>query len=257
MRRTDDSGPAGSRQPKHDRLTSPIPHRRAIPDVPGVLLSRPNRFLGIVRLEDGREVEAHIADRGRLEDILYPGAKVRLAPASGPARRTAHTLLLARSSGVWVCVDPAGANHLVGTLLERSLLPLPAFRDIRPEARRGGSRFDFRLELADGSSLFLEVKSAGAARGGVALFPDAPSARGARHCLELAALAREGEQAAIVLVAQRGDAEAIAPHPVDPAFRTALLEAASAGVRILGVSFSVDVEGFTYQGQIPILWEAA
>jgi sugar fermentation stimulation protein A len=43
-------------------------------------LERPNRFLAMVEL-DGRREEAHVPDPGRLEELLVPGARVRLRPA--------------------------------------------------------------------------------------------------------------------------------------------------------------------------------
>lgn len=244
-----------ARQGAADALPSAelwIPHRRGAPTIPGVLLERPNRFLGIVRLQDGSVVEAHIADRGRLEQVLAPGAEVRLAPASGAKRRTAFSLLLARSGEVWTCVDPAGANYLVRALLEAGRPPLPVPRAIRQEVRSGQSRFDFSLDLGDGETLWVEVKSAGVAEDGVGLFPDAPSVRAARHCRELAALSAQGQPGMIVLVAQRADAQAIAPHPVDPDFAVALAEAKAAGVRVLGVGFAVEERGFLYRGELPV-----
>lgn len=217
------------------------------------LLERPNRFLGVVELESGEVVEAHIADRGRLEEILYPGAEVMLSPATGVGRRTAWSLILARSGEVWTCIDPAGANRLVRALLEARAIELPDYGEIKQEVKVGSSRFDFALELEAGGRLLLEVKSAGVAKDGIGLFPDAPSERAARHCFELAEIARAGEAAAIVLVAQRGDAKAIAPHPVDPAFAAALREARDAGVLLRGAGFSVDPEGFRYRGPLPVV----
>ncbi|AKU90756.1 DNA/RNA nuclease SfsA [Vulgatibacter incomptus] len=231
-----------------------VPHRRPGPLVPATLVERPNRFLGIVRLADGREVEAHIGDRGRLEELLYPGAELLLSQAASPTRRTSFSVVCARAaSGVWVSIDPANANRLVAALLEARELDLPKYASATPEVKLGASRIDFGMSLANGGRLWLEVKSAGAASEGVALFPDAPSERAARHCRELAALARAGEAAAIVLVAQRGDVRAIAPHPVDPEFAKALGEAAAAGVLLRGVAFSVEREGFRYLGPIPVL----
>ena len=71
--------------------------------------------------------------------------------------------------------------------------------------------------------MFVEVKSVTLADGGAGRFPDAVSARAARHCDELAALARAGQRGAIVFVAQRGDVESVSPEDdVDPAFGVAL-----------------------------------
>ena len=55
-----------------------------------------------------------------------------------------------------------------------------------------------------------EVKSVSLVEGGIGLFPDAVTARGARHVRELAALRRSGDWAAAVLfVLQRPDAARI------------------------------------------------
>jgi DNA-binding sugar fermentation-stimulating protein len=43
--------------------------------------------------------------------------------------------------------------------------------------------------------------------GGIAEFPDAVTARGAKHLVELADMVREGHRAVMVYLAQRSDAE--------------------------------------------------
>lgn len=229
--------------------------------LPGRMIARPNRFLALVELPGGETVRAHIADRGRLSGILFPGAEVWLAPAAtGPARSTAYTLACARcpplagdGPGPIAALDPAGANRLVRALLDaRALRGLPAYDEIRPEVTVGRSRFDFALALRGGRRLLLEVKSCVAAAGCAALFPDAPSERASRHCRELAAYACAGGEAAIVLVAGRADVSEIRPHPVDPAFAAALRQARSAGVRLFGVAFEARLEGFRYAGRRPI-----
>jgi sugar fermentation stimulation protein A len=260
-----------------------VPHRRPGPMRRGRLVSRPNRFLGIVALDpaadgggtDGGalEIEAHIGDRGRLVDILFPGAEVYVVPAAGPTRRTAYTLVCARCPPLekggqgpeippLCCLDPAFANRLVLALLQARALSgkggLPEYGDIRPEVRVGASRFDFALALpaTDGEGerrLLLEVKSAAAAKGRAAIFPDAPSLRAVRHTRELAALSRQGQKAAIVMLSQRADIAEIRPHPVDPLFAAALLDAQEAGVCLLGVAFEVRLDGFHYAGTRPVI----
>ncbi len=41
----------------------------------GVVVDRPNRFVAVVML-DGKEVRCHVADSGRLKELIYPGNKV-------------------------------------------------------------------------------------------------------------------------------------------------------------------------------------
>ena len=88
---------------------------------------------------------------------------------------------------------------------------------------------------------------------GVALFPDAPTVRGARHVRELAACVRRGGRAAIVFVVQRDDAGAMRPHiGNDPEFAAALGEATRAGVRVLCYGCRVTRRGVALARRIPL-----
>lgn len=82
----------------------------------------------------------------------------------------------------------------------------------------------------------LEVKSVTLVEDGIGLFPDAVTARGARHVRELAEIgARPDWEAAVLFVLQRSDAQEVrAARSIDPTFAQALSEAKEAGVRILG-----------------------
>jgi sugar fermentation stimulation protein A len=227
-----------------------IPHRWPGAARAAVLLSRPNRFLALCKL--GRRTdEAHVPDRGRCLDLLVPGREVALVAARGPLRRTNFTALLARSgAGTWVSLDPAGAPRLVAAALERGMLPW-GLEVARRELAVGSSRIDLLLQPGD---VLCEVKSVGAARDGVALFPDAPTLRGLRHLALLARLARRGRSCAVVLCAQRGDVRAVAADEhIDPAFARALRRAAAAGVRIGGIRCAAHPAGMELQGEIPVL----
>jgi sugar fermentation stimulation protein A len=87
----------------------------------------------------------------------------------------------------------------------------------------------------------------------VARFPDAVTARGARHCEELGRLARRGAPVSIVFVAQRGDVEAVEPEDaVDPVFGAALRGAARSGVRVLACALELAPEGAVAAWRIPV-----
>jgi len=228
----------------------------------GVFLARPNRFLAVVRVGRG-EVEAHVPDRGRCLDLLVPGQRVVLVRIPVPAaRRTQHTALLAEAKsapGTWVCLDPAGAPRLVAAALEAGLIPsLRGLSVLRCEVvlpRRAGvaSRIDLLLGARDAQPMLCEVKSVGAARGGVALFPDAPTLRGARHLRQLAARARRGLRTAVVFCAQRGDVRAVcADAQIDPLFALELRRAARAGVLLVGLRCAAESAGMRVLGEVPI-----
>jgi sugar fermentation stimulation protein A len=214
------------------------------------LVSRPNRFLAIARV-GGSEVEAHVPDRGRCLDLLVPGREVALVAAEGPLRRTRYTCLLARSSTrAWVSLDPAGAPRLVSEALRLGLLsPLRGLSVERREVAVGASRIDLLLT----GGVLCEVKSVGAARDGVALFPDAPTERGLRHVRLLARLVRR-QPGAVVLCAQRADVRAIAPdEEIDPDFARALRAAAKKGVIVCGLRCAATLAGMKPLGEIPVL----
>jgi sugar fermentation stimulation protein A len=232
-----------------------LPHRWPGPPLAALLIDRPNRFLALCKL-GRRTVEAHVPDRGRALDILQPGQPLILVEAAAPERRTRFTVLLGRARTApspWVCLDPAGAPRLVEAALARGLLPsLAGLRVARREVAHGRSRIDLLLAGPAGEML-CEVKSVGAIRGGVALFPDAPTERGARHLAELASLARRGQGAAVVFVAQREDAVAVAAdREIDPDFAAALVRARRAGVRVAALGCTAQPEGMLLRGEIPV-----
>jgi len=227
-----------------------IPHRWPGEAREAVLIERPNRFLAVCRL-GRRTIEAHVPDRGRCLDLLLPGRRVAVVAARGPLRRTRFTALLAQSgAGTWVSLDPAGAPRLVAAALEQGLLPWGLLA-ARREIAVGASRIDLLLQPGE---VLCEVKSVGAARDGVALFPDAPTLRGLRHVLLLTRLARKGRRTAVVLCAQREDVHAVrADESIDPAFARALRRAADAGVRLGAIRCAARLEGMEPHREIPVL----
>ena len=203
-------------------------------------LHRPNRFLLQVRLEDtGIEVEAHMADPGRLRELLLPEKRLWLRPASKPERKTRWTAVLVESpdgSGL-ISLDSTLPNRLIAEALrERAISELSEWEFVRAEVTMGRSRFDFLLSRGESDRMVLEVKSVTLVEDGIALFPDAVTERGARHVRELAEIAaRPGWEAAVLFVLQRPTPKkSERPESIDPKFSDALVRAAEAGVKILG-----------------------
>ena len=221
--------------------------------------SRPNRFLVQARLGNGRTVLAHLADPGRLRELLLPGAALRLRRAPpGSARKTRYSVLLVRSRTPprpWVSLDTSLANSLAEDLLSNGRVRgVGAGWRVRREVRHGSSRFDFLLSRDGGQEMFVEVKSVTMVVDGRGLFPDAPTARGARHVRELEGIARDGGQAAVLFIAQRQDARSVTPHRIlDPAFTEALLAAARGGVLLRAARFRLSEDGAaTWEGSVPV-----
>lgn len=220
---------------------------------------RPNRFLLRCHLPGHPEVQdVHMADPGRLRELLLPGRRVWVRPASSPARRTRWSAVLVESpdgKGL-VSVDTTLPNRLIReALLADALDEVRPWRFHRAEWPHGRSRLDFLLVADDRPPLVMEVKSVTlVGDDGVARFPDAVTARGARHVRELAELVRSGEfEAAVLFVLQRDDALAVeAARSIDPGFADALAEARSAGVRILGRRCRVTLGHLALGDPVPV-----
>jgi len=246
----------------------------------GRFVERPHRFAALVELVGGEIVEAHVPNPGRLTGVLDPGYRVALEGPLPPPRTLRYTMLAARVKRTWVGTVTTYANRVFPAMLAAGLFPelgaastsesrvtragnragsmggaeglnqgQASAIEIRREVVHGRSRFDFEI-----GGRFVEVKSVSLADGAAGRFPDAVTARGARHCDELAALARRRHPAAIVFVAQRGDVESVAPEDaIDPAFGRALRGAARAGVLVLACALDMTPRGARAARRIPVL----
>ncbi len=221
--------------------------------LPATFLTRRNRFAADVQV-DGRHAIAHVPNSGRMRELLTPGRSVLLRQAPWPsARRTAYDLLLVRHEGRWVGVDSRLPPALVIQAWRKGLIPsLGAYRRVQREVRLGGSRVDLLFSGPQGHC-YLEAKSVNLVESGVALFPDAPTERGARHLGELARAVAGGHRAAVAFVVQRSDVRALAPHErADPAFAEALRQAVSAGVEVHAIVCAVTRARVTPLRTVPV-----
>lgn len=225
------------------------------PLLPGRLLCRRDRFLAEVELAGGERVVAHCVNTGRMEGLTLPGRAVWLSHNPRPGRRLVYTWELIEVGGRLIGANTAMPNLLVRRLLEeRRLPPFQHHSELRPERPFGErSRVDFWLRQ-DGVEHYLEVKNCHLVyedrRG---YFPDSVSERATHHMAELSAVCRAGHRAAVLLVVQREDAEAVRPSDAhDPAFAVAARAAARAGVRFLGLRVRPTLTALEVLGPIPV-----
>ena len=225
---------------------------RFTPLIRATFVARPNRFLLWADV-GSRRVAVASRDPGRLDGILVPGARLLLAPSATPGRRTAFTLTLARQGESWVCLVPALASQIVHFAAVRGALNgLKGAQVIQREVLSGRSRIDFLMRYR-GRPLLAEVKAAVFVEGRRALFPDCPTARGTRHVAELIAARRRGQEAALIFVVHREDADRLSPWgAVDPEFARALRNAHRRGVRVLAYTSRVTPRGCTLARRIPV-----
>lgn len=232
---------------------------RLPPLVAGQLLGRRQRFLADVKLGDGETVVAHCANTGSMLGCKEPGSRVWLSAAADPKRKLAWTWELVEAQpGVLVGIHTGRANGLVEEAINAGRLPaLAGYAGLRREVRYGAenSRIDLLLEDAGRPPCFVEVKNVTAAvADGVALFPDAVSARASKHLRELAAMVAAGNRAAIVFCCQRGDVHEVRPaDAIDPAYGRALRAALAAGVEAYALAGRVAPEEISLDRLVPVV----
>ncbi|MEM7243906.1 MAG: DNA/RNA nuclease SfsA [Acidobacteriota bacterium] len=215
------------------------------------LVQRHKRFLADVRLDDGTELTAHCPDPGRMTGLAVPGHRVLLSDSGNPKRKLRWTLELIHVGTSWVGVNTARANELVEEGLRAGkVVGLTGWTELRREVPVGDSRLDFFLDGPE--PCFVEVKNVTLARGELALFPDAVTARGLRHLEELIALVASGRRAVLLLIVNRSDCSRFAPAAdVDPDYAAGLRRAVDAGVELLVQATRPRRDGITLGEPLP------
>jgi len=213
--------------------------------IKGSFISRPNRFIAHVQLPEG-EVVAHVKNTGRCRELLLPGAAVFLAKSDNPLRKTLYDLIAVYKGDELINIDSQAPNKAAAEYLAK-LYPEAA---IRAEVKHLGSRFDFYME-ENGKGTYVEVKGVTLEREGVALFPDAPTERGARHIRELRQCIVEGCGAMLLFVVQMKGISHVTPNAAtDPAFAREMRLAKEAGVQLMAVDCIVTEN--TMQADLPL-----
>lgn len=228
-------------------------------DTEGTLIARPNRFLAIVEIDDNgikKQEKVHVHDPGRLIDVLYPGNRVLLRKADNPKRKTAWDMIAGRISDNWILINSAFHRQISGWVIENGVVDFFSNADsILPEQKYGGSRLDY-LIMKEGRSIWVEVKGCTLAEGRVALFPDAPTARGKRHLEELINVVDEGNEAAVIILVLRPEAKCFTPNwKIDPEFSETMLRASEKGVMIFPLQFTFKDNNIYYLSEIPLCFK--
>lgn len=215
------------------------------------VLDRPNRFVLVASVEGGPPERVHLADPGRLTELGRSGWDL-LVRGRYPEPGCPWRAVAARAGGEWVSLRPTDANLLAARLVAAGAIPELAGGALRAEAAMGRERFDLAWTLGDRRAL-IEVKSASLVLDGVALFPDAVSARASRHVTRLADLAADGWEPWSVFVCQRESATVFRPADlIDPVFGLALRASVARGLRTRAFRFRVAPDGVGDPIEIPV-----
>lgn len=225
--------------------------------VRGRLVRRYKRFLADVELEGGELVVAHCANSGSMLSVDAPGSEVWLSPAANPDRKLRWTWELVRIGDALVGVNTGHPNRIVEEAIrEGRIAELGGYEVVRREVKYGrNSRIDLLLEGAGRPPCYVEVKNVTLLRRpGLAEFPDAVTARGAKHLEELAAMVERGSRAVMAYLVQRPDADRMTPAAdIDPTYAAGLERARKQGVEAICYRCDVTPHGIEVASPLPIV----
>jgi len=218
----------------------------------GIFVSRSSRFIAEIEI-GGRVERCHVKNTGRLQELLIPGAHVFVNRVDESHRLTKYELINIRKNNQLINVDSHAPNKVFLEYLQSGQY-IAGITHIKPEAKYGGSRFDFYVETAE-RKIFIEIKGVTLENDGVALFPDAPTERGVKHLHELTGCINDGYEAHVVFVIKMSDVRHFSPNDaIHPAFGEALIAASEAGVKISAVDCIVTPDSLGINAPVPVYY---
>jgi sugar fermentation stimulation protein A len=231
------------------------------PLIPAILERRYKRFLADVTLPSGEQLTVHVANPGSMIGLAEPGAQVWLSKSDNPKRKLAYSWeLVAVDFGAgpeFVGVNTMHPNALVAEAIAADLIPeLIGFTTVRREVKYGkNSRIDFLLEAPVKGACYVEVKNVHLMRQpGLAEFPDAVTARGARHLDELAGVIAAGKRAVMLFLIQIGSATRFAlARDIDPGYGRAFDRARAHGVEAIARRCVLTTDAIAVSEAVPIV----
>jgi len=228
------------------------------PLIEATLLRRYKRFLADVRLSDGEVITVHTANTGSMLGCAEPGSRVWLSRSESTTRKYPYSWEISEAAGVLVGINTALPNALVREAIEAGVIvELQGYRSLRGEVPFGSerSRVDWLLQgHGDQGDCYVEVKNVTAAVAGTAIFPDAVSARGAKHLRELMGVVAAGQRGVLCFCVQRGDVTAVRPaDEIDSVYGESLRRAWQNGVELIAYQAEVSPAGIALRRPLPVL----
>lgn len=221
--------------------------------VNAVFLSRPNRFIAQVLL-NGKKETVHVKNTGRCRELLIEGTPVILEKAANPKRKTAYSLISVYKGNTLINIDSQVPNGVVGeSILNKKVNQFREVCTLQREVFYDHSRFDlyFETPLEKG---FIEVKGVTLEENSIAMFPDAPTARGTKHAREMIKAVQNGYVGYIFFLIQMKGITYFTPNQkMDQKFALALKTAKENGVKILAYDSVVTENEIILDRQIKVV----
>ncbi|WP_226702170.1 DNA/RNA nuclease SfsA [Microbulbifer elongatus] len=225
----------------------------------GRLLRRYKRFLADVETSAGEIITIHCPNTGSMKNCWEEKTPCWYSDSGNPKRKYRHTLEITTTpEGALAGVNTSRANHLVEEAITNGVVSeLQGYDTLRREVKYGeeNSRIDFLLSGKKGDC-YVEVKNVTLAEGARGLFPDAVSARGAKHLRELQKLVESGTRAVLFYCVQHSQIETVeAAAEIDPAYAAALTAAVKAGVEVIAYRARLGADEICLSEPVPFIGE--
>ncbi len=199
------------------------------------LIKRYKRFLADVILEDKSVLTVYCPNTGSMRSCSTPGSRVCISRSENPDRKYQFTLEMIQEGDTWVGVNTSLTNGIVAEAIENG--EISEFSDIDSITREVKTSQKTRLDLLlrrGNAKIYVEIKNCSLVEEGIAMFPDAVTARGTKHLLELADLVKQGHEGVIFYLVQRTDATSFRPAGhIDSLYAEVLAEVYKKGVKVL------------------------
>lgn len=163
-----------------------------------------------------------------------PGVDVILERSDNPNRKTLFSIIGVYKGSRLVNMDSQVPNQAVFEALSMGAIgEIGKVEKIKREVTYHQSRFDLYFEKGQ-EKAFLEVKGVTFEQDGIAMFPDAPTARGTRHIYEMIQAVKDGYIGHLFFLIQMKGVRYFTPYQqMDKEFAEALFQAWKNGVKIL------------------------
>ncbi len=228
-----------------------------------ILIKRYKRFLADIKTATGEILTIHCPNTGSMLNCMSEGCRIWFSRSTDPKRKSAGSWILSETpQGRLACVNTHLANKLVEEALQQNVIKeLTGFNQLRREVKYGqeNSRIDFCLDYPNQTTTYLEVKSVtlGYDNSDIAAFPDAVTSRGSKHLRELAELAKQGTDTALLYCVNLTNISAVrACKEIDADYAKALQLAHQAGVKILAYSCNITPQEIVVTKPIKIILDS-
>ncbi|MDH5187686.1 MAG: DNA/RNA nuclease SfsA [Rhodospirillaceae bacterium] len=228
--------------------------------ISGKLIKRYKRFLADVELEDGKIITAHCANSGSMLSLNVPGSRVWLTPNDDPKRKLKYTWEIIEIGKVRVGINTQHPNRIVAEAIEAGEIPeLTGYENLKREVKYGeNSRIDILLSAPNKPDCYVEVKNVTMKRGknknDPAEFPDAVTARGAKHLVELTNMVKAKKRAVMFYLVQRTDGKSFTlAGDIDPVYAKEFAKAQKAGVEIIAYGCNITPKKISISGPCAII----